>query len=203
MKIISCRIFKTYISGFLNKNDEVVYLDIQMHNYPKKLTKLIQKEIDNSNHHRILVLYGLCGNALLEIHSGNKEVFVIKAHDCLSILLGGYQNYLHYFESRKSSSWTCRGLLINDGDFQLKEYQQWLNDYGKEEADYLKSVLCQPCHIYIQMEDDDINTAYSEIILGDRQYLKDIIHLLHDDLLILSKNHQLKLTNDENVIEII
>ena len=50
--------------------------------------------------------------------------------------------------------------------------------------------------------DDDINTAYSEIILGDRQYLKDIIHLLHDDLLILSKNHQLKLTNDENVIEI-
>ena len=39
--------------------------------------------------------------------------------------------------------------------------------------------------------------------IRDRQYLKDIIHLLHDDLLILSKNHQLKLTNDENVIEII
>lgn len=201
MKIISCKIFETYIQDFINQGDEIVYLDIQLHNYPNKLTKLIQQEIDHTDCKKILILYGLCGNALLNIDAKEKEVIIIRAHDCLSILLGGYQKYIENFGKRKSASWTCRGLLVNDGGSNLKDYQQWVIDYGIEEAEYLKSVLCQPCHIYIQMDKEDVNSHYQETIIGDITYLKDIIHLSHEDLLVLYKNEKLRLTNDRKVLE--
>ena len=33
IKIISCRIFETYIKDILDENMDVVYLDVQLHNY--------------------------------------------------------------------------------------------------------------------------------------------------------------------------
>ena len=202
IKIISCKIFETYIKDMIDDNYDVVYLDVQLHNYPKKLTRLIQQEIDQTQgYDKILLLYGLCGNMLLDIQVKDIPVYVLKVHDCLSILLGGHQRFLDEFEDRKSSSWTCRGLLENKAKSNLKDYQQWVIDYGVEEADYLKSILCPPCSIYIKLEENDDNTDYSEIIIGDISYLKEILSLSNEDVIVLYKGDKLKLTNNHNVIQ--
>ena len=202
IKIISCRLFETYIKDMLDENYDVVYLDVQLHNSPKKLRRLLQEEIDQTQgYDKILLLYGLCGNVLLDIHANDIPIYVLKVHDCLSILLGGHQRFLDEFEDRKSSSWTCKGLLENKAESNLKDYMQWIIDYGEEEADYLKSILCPPCSIYINVVENDLNTDYPEIIVGDMTYLKEILSLSHKDMLVLYKGDKLKLTNNHNVIE--
>ena len=112
-----------------------------------------------------------------------------------------YKEFIKHFDDRKSSSWTCKGLLDNKAESNLKDYQQWVIDYGEEEAEYLKSILYVPCNIYVQMGEQDINNNYEEIIVGDPNYIKDILSLNHEDLLILYKDEKLKLTNKDNVIE--
>ena len=200
IKVIACKVFETYIQQ-LQYQIDVKYLDVQMHNTPKKLRKMLQDEIDQCvGYDYILILYGLCGNVLLDLKARDIPLIVIKAHDCLSILLGGHQRYLEYFEDRKSSSWTCRGLKENNGLSNLKDYQQWIIDYGQEEADYLKSVLVQPCHIYIKMREVE-SYSYDEIIMGDISYLKSILDLTNNDLLVVTNTEQLKLTNDHHVIK--
>ena len=202
IKIIACKIFETYIRNNLPENSDITYLEVQLHNTPKKLSRLIQQEIDKSQDcEKILLLYGLCGNMLLDIEVRNVPVYVIRVHDCLSILLGGHQKYLEMFENRKSSSWTCRGLLENKVTNNNKDYDQWVIDYGEEEADYLRSILCTPCNIYVKMENEDNHPDYKENILGNIDYLNNILLLKNRDLLQLNKNEKLKLTIDHNVIE--
>ena len=201
IKVISCNIFETYIPSYITDSYDVVYLEIGLHNYPNRLASAIQKEINRSiDYEKIIILYGLCGNALLQIHANEVPVIVIRAHDCLSILLGGYHNYMKYFENRKSEPWTCKGLLENRQEAYIKDYQQWVKEYGQEEADYLKSVLYQTCNIYIKMDENDNHSNYLEIILGDIKYLETILALTNDDLLQLAKNEKLILTNDHHVI---
>lgn len=202
IKVIACKVFETYIEGLISENMDVTYLEVQLHNTPNKLIKLLQKEIDQSQgYEKIILLYDLCGNTLLEIQARNIPLVVVKVHDCLGMLLGGHKEYLKHFEHRKSSCWTCKGLLDNKGLSNFKDYQQWVIDYGVEEAEYLKSILCLPCDIYVKIDDEDNHPEYKENIQGNRQYLKDILSLQNKDLLTLDKNEKLKLTNDDNVIE--
>ena len=202
IKVIACKIFETYIKDLISENMDVTYLEVQLHNTPNKLIKLLQDEIDQSqDYKKIILLYGLCGNTLLEIKARDIPLVVVKVHDCLGMLLGGHKEYLKHFEHRKSSYWTCKGLLDNKGLSNFKDYQQWVIDYGVEEAEYLKSILCLPCDIYVKMSDEDNHPEYKENIQGNRQYLKDILSLQNKDLLTLNKNEKLKLTNDDNVIE--
>ena len=202
IKVIACKVFETYIKDLIDENMNVTYLEVQLHNTPNKLIKLLQDEIDQSqDYEKIILLYGLCGNTLLEIKARDIPLVVVKVHDCLGILLGGHKEYLKHFEHRKSSCWTCKGLLDNKGLSNFKDYQQWVIDYGVEEADYLKSILCLPCDIYVKMGDEDNHPEYKENIQGNRKYLKDILSLQNKDLLTLNKNEKLKLTNDDNVIE--
>ena len=87
-------------------NYEFVYLDIQQHNQPHTLAKNIQKEIDKSRgDEKIIVLYGLCGNALVEIQARNIPVYLVRVHDCLTVLLGSKQRFVIIFKSL-SSSWS-------------------------------------------------------------------------------------------------
>lgn len=186
MKIIACKIYKKYLE-LLNVDEEIVYLDIESHLYPKRLTRLIQKEIDScQNVDHILLLYGLCGNALLDIHAHDIPVYVIRVHDCLSVLLGGQKRWNELFSHRRSQSWSCFSLE-NQRMFQLE-------DYDEEDREYLESILKQDKEIYISfgMDEEKIyEKQYKEIILADLSFLKDLIQLKSDELLEITKDDQL------------
>lgn len=140
MKIISCEIFKPYIE-LLNMELDIVYLDIEGHNYPKRLARMIQKEIDQSlNYEKILVLYGLCGNALLDLKVRDIPIYVIRVHDCLSILLGSKERFYHLFNERLSCGWSCYSL-----ENRVISY----DGYDEEEVEYLKSVLDLKKDVYV------------------------------------------------------
>lgn len=193
MKIISCEIFKPYIE-LLNMELDIVYLDIEGHNYPKRLARMIQKEIDQSiNYEKILVLYGLCGNALLDLEARDIPIYVIRVHDCLSILLGSKERFYHLFKERLSCGWSCYSL-----ENRVISY----DGYDKEEVEYLKSVLDLKKDVYVSFsleKEKDYEKKYTEIIIGNLQFLKSIISLESTELLQVAQNDILKFDEKEIV----
>lgn len=203
IKVISCKIFECY----MNRLDldqslyDIEYLEVQLHNKPKYLSKQIQNIIDHSyNYEKIIILYGLCGNMLLNIQAREVPLILMKAHDCCSILLGGYKRYQELFKNKMSSSWTCKGLLENNASDNSLKYNEWVIQYGQEEADYLKSILCQECEIYIAIDEDKSHICYKYILEGNLNYLKDVIEL-NRDCIELHNNEKIQLTNDDQVIK--
>lgn len=113
-KVIACSIYKPYIEELdIDQNQySMTYLSIHQHNQPQKLARSIQQEIDQTNDDvdTIIVLYGLCGGALLKIQANDIPVIVIKVHDCMSILLGSKEKYNNLTKNNASISWSCYAL---------------------------------------------------------------------------------------------
>lgn len=192
IKIISCEVFKPYIE-LLNMNLDITYLDIEGHNYPNRLAKQIQKQIDECQHYeKIILLYGLCGNALLHIKARNIPVYVIRVHDCLSVLLGSTERFYELFHKRLSCGWSCYSLEGKDILF---------DDFDEEEQIYLQMILNPPKEVYISFsmeKERQYEIKYKEIIKGDLSFLKDIILLKSKELLEINSNDQIRF--DERTI---
>ena len=202
-KVIACSIFKPYIESLSLHSDsyDFVYLEIKQHNHPNTLVKNIQKEIDNSRGYtNIIVLYGLCGGALLKIQVRDIPLIVVKVHDCMSIMLGSKKRYQDLTKINKSITWTCYSLqLENDTNSNIEEWQQL---YDEEMVAYLTSILVPTPTLYISFNlQEEKNIEEKEIIAGDIQFLKDILNGTSKELLTLHPGEKLKQSDDDTVIE--
>lgn len=197
IKVIACAIFKPYIEhlGIDDTKFDITYLEIQQHNHPKKLSENMQKEIDNTKTaSKILLLYGLCGNALLDIQCHNIPVIVLRVHDCLSVLLGSKKRYEQLFKERLSSAWSCLALEQNGASWiNDKTYQSWCQKYDEETALYLQACLMQECNIYITMHlpEESRYETKKEVIEGNLCFLKDILALTSNQLVILKPGQRI------------
>lgn len=206
-KVISCGIFQPYIEylGIDKSQYEFVYLKIQQHNQPNQLAKAIQLEIDQSkNFKKIIILYGICGGALLSLRTHNIPLVVIKTHDCMKVLLGSNKRYKELTHENKSILWSCYSLkkdnYVNDN------LLRWKALYDEETIEYLKSILLKTPSLYISLDIPLEKNYLSEernIILGDLKYLEQIIKLCSNDIMYVYPQQKIKQTIDQNLIEIV
>lgn len=206
IKVIACKIYEYYILQleYNFTNYEFIYLDIQQHNYPHTLAKQIQKEIDKGkNYEKIIILYGLCGNALLEIKARNIPVYIIKVHDCLSVLLGSKRRFNQLFKERLSVSWSCYSLKENNYDFYNdQQYSKWCQQYDQETANYLKNILMKENNIYLtyNYKDDQEFIENKELIEIDLKFLKDILLFKSTEVVRLYKNTRIVSSEEINEV---
>lgn len=60
------------------------------HNFPDRLRNQLQAEIDAlQDYDRILLSFGICGNAACGLTSSHAELVIPKVDDCVSLLMGG------------------------------------------------------------------------------------------------------------------
>lgn len=195
IKIISCKIFKPYIES-LKLELDISYIAIEGHNYPKRLSKQIQSEIDKCiNYEKIILLYGLCGNAILNIKARDIPVLVVRVHDCLSILLGSKERFTKLFKDRLSAGWSCYSLEGRNISFE---------GYDDEEREYLESIFHPKKDIYIRfglVEDKHYENNYNEVITGDLSLLKAIISNDSKELLEIKINEYLRFDEEEIIVK--
>ena len=71
----------------------VEYLEMGLHDQPDVLRQEVQATINRLEENplldTVLLLYGVCGNGLIGIRSSRCRLVLPRAHDCVSILLGG------------------------------------------------------------------------------------------------------------------
>lgn len=98
--LLACDVFKEELVAFGGAKPPWVraeYLEMGLHDQPDKLRVEVQAaiarlEVDPKIEYVVLA-YGLCGNGLLGIQAERCPLVLPRAHDCVSILLGGMESH--------------------------------------------------------------------------------------------------------------
>ncbi|MBK1875608.1 DUF1638 domain-containing protein [Pelagicoccus mobilis] len=94
--LLSCDVFQDEIEAYSEGSKqfaEIETLEMGLHDNPDRLrseiTAAISRIESNPEVETILLAYGLCGNGLTGIEANRCTLVIPRAHDCISILLGG------------------------------------------------------------------------------------------------------------------
>ena len=143
---------------------DVSLLRLGLHRSPADLQARLQSEIDAASRERteggfgydaIVMAYGLCGKATAGLTARNIPVVIPRAHDCITLFLGGRGRYNEQHQKTPGTYWFAqdyieRGSLDGkkvvlgavDNGFNVEEmYDEYVIKYGKDNADYLLEVL--------------------------------------------------------------
>jgi hypothetical protein len=140
---------------------EVVISDLSasLHVDPLPLRDRIQEEIDrveaaDPEADAILLGYGLCGGATAGLTARTKPLVLPRAHDCVTIFLGSRERYEREHAATPGTYWftednvkrgdALKGWLVGDAaraDEVNRTYQEYIEKYGQENADYLMEAL--------------------------------------------------------------
>ncbi len=135
--IIACRVLQELLDGMLPQDMPRIYMDILLHNTPKKLAAALQERIDAAGEpSNIVIGYGLCGNGLVGVKAQNHTLIIPRTHDCVAIFLGSHQRYVRRFFANPNTYYLTRGWL-EAKDEPLSDYNDYIRDYGLEDADYI------------------------------------------------------------------
>jgi hypothetical protein len=157
-KFICCEVMFREACWALSQTRKVVdavFLPKGLHDIgAEKMRNLIQEEIDKIDAERydaILLGYGLCNNGVVGLSAGAPLV-IPRAHDCITLFLGSKERYKEVFHSNpgtyyKTPGWIERENPRSMGDSVMAQlgadrtYEEYVEKYGKESADYLMEML--------------------------------------------------------------
>lgn len=143
--LIACKVFEGLLETRLPAElvKQITFLDYGLHRVPAKLTQAVQEQIDQVETPSLVVLgYGLCGNGLDGVKAGKHTLLISRADDCIAIFLGSYQRYLKEFQTQPGTYYLTKGWL-ESGSHPLKEFQEYEEKYGTEQALWLIDQMYQ------------------------------------------------------------
>lgn len=160
LHIVSCEVLARELYYCAATSPHII--DIHMlkrglHNTPDILRAAIQSQIDEAsgkNFDAICLGYGLCGNSLAGVVARNVPLVLPRAHDCITIYLGSRSRYQQEFSAHPGTIYyapdymerrdnTDTGISLGtSSDARRKEvYEEYVEKYGKDNADYLLEVM--------------------------------------------------------------
>ena len=132
--ILACKTLKHEIEKACEKHNidyPIHWIESGLHNYPEKLHKYIQDELDNmQDYDRVILTFGLCGNSLVGVESKNLELIMPKVDDCISLLLGSVDERRKY-GGKNGMYFLTKGWIEGERNLWV-EYQYTIEKYGEE-----------------------------------------------------------------------
>jgi hypothetical protein len=129
------------------------------HNDPEDLQQRLQRAIDAAaedeerSYDAVVMAYGLCGRATAGITARGVPLVLPRAHDCITLFLGGRGRYQREFTDHPGTYWYVRDYVERkSGNTALSlgaegyenvesQYDDYVAKYGKDNADYLMEVM--------------------------------------------------------------
>jgi hypothetical protein len=159
LRAIGCDILlrPLYLAAATSPNVvDVVDLSAALHVAPATLRERIQEQIDAvpAGYDAIVLAYGLCGGGTAGLVARDIPVVLSRAHDCITIFLGGRERYEQEFEATPGTYWyvadqiergnALKGWLLGDAaraeDAQAT-YEEYVRRFGEANATYLMETL--------------------------------------------------------------
>ncbi|MGA2062353.1 MAG: DUF1638 domain-containing protein [Thermoguttaceae bacterium] len=168
LKLIACEIFYrelcAAVAQSINQID-VEFLPKGLHDIGQagmsSRLKEVLAAVDESQYEAVLLGYALCSNGLLGLAARTIPLVVPRAHDCITLFLGGKERYLDYFQKNpgtyfKTSGWIERGQgLAQAGQDTIqhqagmtRSYEELVAKYGEDNARFLYDQLCNMTRNY-------------------------------------------------------
>ena len=181
LKCITCEALArpVYLCAALSPHIiDVELLPRGLHNQPDDLRSRLQAMIDAVDgkvYDAVIMAYGLCGKATSGLAATNTRLVIPRAHDCITLFLGSRQRYQVEFSEHPGTYWYSQDYIERDDgsgsalsmgsatDTELQSvYQDYVEKYGKDNADYLMQVMGAWQQHYQR-------AAYIDLGIGDGQ----------------------------------
>lgn len=161
LKCIACDVLArpVYLSAAHSPHIVDVTLErFGLHLHPAELQRKLQAQIDSVGEEDIydaLVLaYGLCGKATEGLRGGEIPLVIPRAHDCITLFLGDRARYEDEFKACPGTYWYVQDYIqrgesedipLSIGANTIVDeavvYADYVEKYGKDNADYLLEVM--------------------------------------------------------------
>ncbi len=169
--LIACEIFYREVSAVVARSVnrvDVKFLpkglhDIGQEKMQEELARALG-EVDETQYDAAVFGYGLCNNGLVGLSARSIPLVVPRAHDCITLFLGGKERYLEYFHNNpgvyfKTTGWIERGEGLQqfvDDSIQNENgigqsYEQFVEKYGEDNAKFLYEQLSDTTRNYRQI----------------------------------------------------
>ncbi|MBN8216589.1 MAG: DUF1638 domain-containing protein [Spirochaetes bacterium] len=146
--LIACDVFRQEVEGLRGGSPDlahVEFVELALHENPPRLKKALAERIGaleaRGGFDRILLGFGLCGNALVGVGPSKCDLVVPKAHDCVSIFLGGREAHEALQKEHPKvyfflPGWNRGGQAPTEE--RMKERRaEYVERFDEEEADFL------------------------------------------------------------------
>ena len=241
MKCISCEALARMVYFFSATSPHMIDVEIiklGLHADPENLRGHLQRRIDDTaagaqQYDALVMAYGLCGKATHGLIARDTPLVLPRAHDCITLFLGSRARYKDQFENRPGTYWyaldylqrnddpgTSLSLGASDaGNMLTATYAEYVEKYGRDNADYIMSVMgaWQEHYqraVYIDMgigdgaeveqraKDDSQRRGWAfERMQGDSNLVRRLLYADWErDFQVVRPGERVKMTFDEAVI---
>lgn len=214
--LVACKTLEDEINQAVartGRDFDLYWIESGLHNYPDRLRETLQQTIDGiTGCDYIVMLFGLCGNALLGLHSKNATLVIPKVDDCISLFLGG-NDKRRAMESSARAYYLTRGWLRYENNI-WQEYEKSIAKYGLEKTrSIFKIMLKHYTHlVVIDTGAYDANSFLQEaeeiaaelglalrVIPGDLKLLTEAINFhWGDSFAIIERGEKISLKDMDN-----
>lgn len=218
---------------------EVEFMQKGLHDIPTdEMLKRIQAQVDaasEKDYDAILLGYGLCNNGLDGLMARNIQLILPRAHDCITLFLGSRKRYRDYFYANPGTYFKTTGWIERDEiSEELKQlsipnqtgmdmtYEQLVEQYGEDNAEFLWEELCNTEKNYSQItfiemgvEPDDRFEKIAQLeaaakhwkfekMPGNLSLLQQLLagHWNSDDFLVVPPNTQIMADHSERIVKV-
>jgi hypothetical protein len=237
-KCITCEVLARIVYACAASSLHVIDVELVqrgLHNQPGNLQKHLQTLIDSADQKKydaVLLSYGLCGQATAGLTARTRPLVIPRAHDCITLFLGSRKRYTAQFNKHPGTYWYAQDYIERDDGSGTSlalgsgldtnvhtQYQEFIEKYGQENADYLMEVMGAWQQHYQraafidmgvsdgylveqQAQQESIRRGWIfEKIAGDISLVKKLLEgRWEDDYLVVPPGQSVVMTYDENVI---
>ncbi len=157
LKLISCEIFYREFCAAVSRSPNIVDMefltkglhDIGSDGMLERLQAAVDR-VEDSQYEAVLLGYGLCNNGLAGLTARQIPLVAPRAHDCITLFLGGTERYLRYFDNHpgvffRTTGWIERGdstgelnqLAMGKKLGMQQSYEELVARYGEDNARFL------------------------------------------------------------------
>ena len=202
--IIACDVFEEELKDMLENQPlckRTQFLEMGLHDRPdilrSEVQAVVQKWEREEGFNTILLAYALCGNGLVGVEAQSKTIIIPRAHDCISVFLGGPEVHSAVLKENPGTYFYSPGWIRGrrvpgpDREAQLRE------EYGRRYPDDPEMVddlievdeeafSHHNCAAYVDLTDNRRAEEYCrkcaahlgwefKRLKGDPQILKDLV----------------------------
>lgn len=123
------------------------------HNYPQRSRSKLQavvESVQDDGYDAILMGFALCNRLLDGVSSPRTPMVIVRAHDCLTLLMGSRQRYMQRFTDEPGTYYYSAGWLQGGAEAPVQSvalpglesmtYEDLVERYGEDNAEYLMKV---------------------------------------------------------------
>jgi hypothetical protein len=208
--LVACRVLEAEIEALCAGAPHIMrreYFEIGLHDQPARLRSLLAGAVgraeDDPRVQQLILVYGLCGLALVDLSPRRCRLVVARAHDCITLFLGSKERYAQTMLEEPGTYWYSpgwnRARRVPGPEREAMQREDYTARFGADEAEALmemeRSAFAQHTtagYTDLGLPGDDESRRYAERCAaslgwrfrghpGDRTLLSDLLHGPWDD----------------------